>query len=150
MVWKWAGCKRPFTFCSLGALQAHVGQLSGKSLPHISLSAEPDPLPPLSAAVEVAGYRIGLEAINNVVRHAQATHCDICLLVEGNGRFHKVGNGSAQLVIKIKDDGVGIPHSPKAGVGLTSMRERAEELGSRLVVGKGKKGTELSVYLPLR
>ena len=58
----------------LGALQAHTDQIDR---PKIRLTAVPNPLPPLSAAVEVAAYRIVLEATTNVVRHAQAQSCTI-------------------------------------------------------------------------
>jgi signal transduction histidine kinase len=77
----------------------------------------PDQLPPLPAAVEVAAYRIVQEALTNVVRHAQARTCTVCLTL-----------GDA-LIVAIRDDGVGLPEGSRAGVGLTSMRERTAELG---------------------
>lgn len=42
----------------------------------------PDALPPLPAAVEVALYHIAAEALHNIVRHAHATHCTLCLAVD--------------------------------------------------------------------
>jgi signal transduction histidine kinase len=77
----------------------------------------PDHLPALPAAVEVAAYRIVQEALTNVVRHAQARTCTVCLTL-----------GDA-LIVTIRDDGVGLPPGGRAGVGLTSMRERTAELG---------------------
>lgn len=77
-------------------------------------------LPELSAAVEVAVYRIAQEALTNVVRHAGARRCDMRLtLDEPTGR----------LSLFIQDDGRGLPRGKSVGVGLISMRERAEELG---------------------
>ena len=77
----------------------------------------PEQLPPLPAAVEVAAYRIIQEALTNVVRHAQAQTCAVRLML-----------GDA-LDVEICDDGVGLPPGGRAGVGLTSMRERTAELG---------------------
>jgi glucose-6-phosphate-specific signal transduction histidine kinase len=65
----------------------------------------PEHLPPLPAAVEVAAYRIALEALTNVARHAAAHTCVISLAV---------GNG---LHLDIRDDGRGLPPERHAGVG---------------------------------
>jgi len=80
----------------------------------------PAGLPELTAAVEVAVYRIAQEALTNVVRHAQAYRCDIRLALD---------EIAGLLTLSIQDDGHGLPPSRGIGVGLTSMRERAEELG---------------------
>lgn len=79
----------------------------------------PDPMPELSAAAEVAVYRIVQEAVTNVLRHANATVCTVRLADdEGDG-----------VSIEVADDGVGIHDAVVEGVGLRSMRERAAELG---------------------
>lgn len=109
---------RPPTLDELGlvaALNAHFGQIAS---PTITLTAAPDPLSGLPAAIEVAAYRIILEAVNNVIRHAQANHCIVSL-----------AKADDQLALTIEDDGVGIPSGNPAGIGLLSMRERAEEVG---------------------
>jgi signal transduction histidine kinase len=80
----------------------------------------PECLPELTAAVEVAVYRITQEALTNVARHAHAHHCDIQLALDETAGL---------LTLSIQDDGHGLPPSRGVGVGLTSMRERAEELG---------------------
>ncbi|MER7394608.1 GAF domain-containing sensor histidine kinase [Streptomyces sp. NPDC000151] len=99
----------------------------------------PQELPPLSAAIEVAAYRIVTEALTNVVRHAGAEHCRIVL---------GLGN-DADLQLEITDDGKGLAVDNSPGVGLTSMRERAAELGGSLTVGPGPAGgTRVAVYLP--
>jgi signal transduction histidine kinase len=126
----------------MGALQVHVAQLNGHHTLHIHITAQPDPLPSLPAAVEVAAYRIALEAITNVVRHAQARRCDVDLKVVGNGR--------AQLQIVVTDNGIGFSSKLHLGVGLISMRERAEELGGRYEITTGPNGgTRLTAVLPL-
>jgi signal transduction histidine kinase len=108
--------------------------------PIFSIEA-PEELPPLPAAVEVACYRIVQEAITNVARHAHAKSCYARLAVD-------LGTGVVE--VEITDDGVGMPGDRVAGVGLSSMRERAEELGGSLAVGAGPEGgTRVLARLPL-
>jgi signal transduction histidine kinase len=98
----------------------------------------PDQLPPLSAAVEVAAYRIAQEALTNVARHAQAQHCRVCVTLDD------------MLQLEIADDGVGIARERHAGVGLNAMRERASELGETCVVEWGPQGgTRVVARLPI-
>lgn len=125
----------------VGALQAHAAQMNKPAHLHIQITATPEPLPPLSAAVEVAAYRIALEAMTNVVRHAQAHRCDLLLQM--------VSDHSPHLHMAISDDGVGLPPAIHSGVGIRSMRERAEELGGSLALENGVKGVRVTAVLPL-
>ena len=101
----------------------------------------PDELPPLPAAVEVAAYRIALEALNNVARHAGAKGCTVRIVPDEEG---------GELLLEVEDDGRGIARGSGTGVGLHSMRERAEELGGTFAVGPGPLGgTLVSARLPL-
>lgn len=118
-----------------------MAKLDGRSLPRIQITAQPDPLPSLSAAVEVAAYRIALEAITNVVRHAGAQRCDVCIEVESNS--HQA------IRIEVSDDGIGLPPERRTGVGLNSMRERAEELGGSLAVVDEAAGVRVTAVLPI-
>lgn len=95
-------------------------------------------LPPLPAAVEVAVFRIAEEAMTNALRHSQARHCRIGLQADDE-----------QLVLTIEDDGHGIRPSSGRGVGLHSMRERAEELGGSLEIIATGAGTRIIATLPL-
>ena len=98
----------------------------------------PDELPALPAAVEVAIYRITQEALTNVVRHAQARVCVVSLALDNS------------ITLEIRDDGVGLPAAARAGVGLASIRERAEELrGACRVESEPNGGTRVWVRLPL-
>ncbi len=72
----------------------------------------PPALPPLSAAAEVAVYRIVQEAVTNVLRHAQATSCTVALHAEDGG-----------VRLTVEDDGVGFGAEVTEGVGLRSMRQ---------------------------
>lgn len=116
---------------ALHALAAAVGsQLC------LTIDAPPS-LPPLPAAVEVAAYRIAQEALTNVVKHAQARHCEVRLTLDHT------------LQLAITDDGRGITPQRQSGVGLHSMRERAAELGGRVFIeGAPNGGTRVRVVLP--
>jgi signal transduction histidine kinase len=127
----------------LGALCESAAQYGAKGL---SVSVEAlESLPPLSAAVEVAAYRIAQEALTNVARHAEANTCTVSLAIDE----------ASALCLEVRDDGRGIPDpqedsSVRAGVGLMSMRERASELGGSLVVEPlPEGGTRVRARLPL-
>ena len=103
----------------------------------VELRGELDDLP---AAVEVAALRVATEALHNAVRHAGATR--VRLGVE------RVADA---LEVTVADDGRGLPAVPVPGVGLLSMRERAEELGGTCVVVPGQGGgTSVLARLPLQ
>jgi len=116
-------------------------KIAGDMIPgevRISL-AVPTPLPPLPAAVELAAYRIVQEAVNNVVKHAQAKHCTVRLEMQYQ-----------RLCVEIADDGHGLPDGVRSGVGLQSMRERAEELGGKIEIkALVEGGTHVRAWLPV-
>jgi signal transduction histidine kinase len=91
----------------------------------------------LPAAVEVAAYQIALEGITNVIYHAQASEAEISF----SSKYEN-------LVVEIIDDGIGLPEPIPVGVGITSMRERAEELGGQLQLIQRSPGTLLRACLP--
>ena len=98
-----------------------------------------DDVEPLPAAVEVAAYRIALEAVTNALRHSGAEHCTVSLARE-----------DGILLLRVRDAGRGLAAERRAGVGLTSMRERAEELGGTCTVTSDARGTLVEVRLPIR
>jgi signal transduction histidine kinase len=103
------------------------------------IAAPAEGLPPLAPAVEVNAYRIILEALNNVIKHAHASHCYVGFSIEPN-----------MLALQIQDNGVGLPEEYRAGVGLRSMRLRAEEIGGQLTFeAAAPHGTCIFVRLPL-
>ncbi|HEX7735548.1 MAG TPA: GAF domain-containing sensor histidine kinase, partial [Ktedonobacteraceae bacterium] len=100
----------------------------------------PSCLPELSAAVEVAIYRIAQEALTNVVRHAGARRCDIRLALNERAGW---------LSLSVQDDGCGLPQERSVGIGLISMRERAEELGGTWSIERVPSGgTHMLARLP--
>jgi two-component system NarL family sensor kinase len=110
---------RPPALDELGlvfAIREHAVRCAGSSALQVVVDA-PEHLPTLPAAVEVAAYRIALEAITNVVRHADARHCLVRLRVD-----------TTALWLEVIDDGRGISANRTTGVGLASMRERVAEL----------------------
>ncbi|MDQ3223418.1 MAG: sensor histidine kinase, partial [Gemmatimonadota bacterium] len=99
----------------------------------------PEIMPPLPAAVEVAAYRIAVEAMTNVVRHARATSCTVSLEIADT------------LDLRIVDNGIGLSDRAKPGIGFESMQERADELGGQLSIDTlTTSGVRVSACLPLR
>ncbi len=93
----------------------------------------------LDAEVREAIYGIVAEAVRNVVRHADATTCQIT-----------VDAGDDLLTVTIDDDGTGIPATPTSGVGLASMRERAAGIGATLIIARRERGTRVEVAVPIQ
>jgi signal transduction histidine kinase len=97
----------------------------------------PEPMPDLPAAAEVAAFRIVVEALTNVARHASSDTAHVVLTVDQTG-----------LGIVVDDAGDGAaPWQP--GVGMSSMRERAEQVGGRLSAGAGPRGGRVEASIPL-
>ena len=100
-----------------------------------------DELLTLPAAAEVACYRIAQEAMANAARHSGAGSCLVSLSVDA---------AAGTLELEVADDGIGISEQRRAGVGMSSMRERAEELGGTLTAGAlPEGGTRVLATLPL-
>jgi two-component system, NarL family, sensor kinase len=92
----------------------------------------------LPAAVEVAAYRIALEAMTNTARHAAATEATVRVSLDG------------ALHLEISDNGTGLPVAYRAGVGIRSMRDRATELGGHVSIEPGTTaGTLVRATIPL-
>jgi len=120
-----------------GACAQAAGRLTSGADLAVSVHASGD-LPALPAAVEVAAYRIVVEAVTNTVRHASARHCDVSLIFAPAG-----------LAVTITDDGTGLPTPGDHGNGLAIMRERAEELGGTATVTGVSPGVMVAARLPV-
>lgn len=121
-----------------GAIREGADRLTAPA--GIALELDIGTLPELPAAVEVAAYRITMEALTNAVRHAAPTRCAVRVRYEDGG-----------LHLRIGDDGQGLPATIVPGVGLSSMRQRAAELGGTCTVEPARGGgTRVLVRLPVR
>lgn len=128
-------------FGLIGSLREEVGRLQYEAPAlTVTLDAPDNEAPDLPAATEVACYRIVTEALTNITRHALATKCTVRIRLDDQ-----------DLDVEVRDDGVGLPEGWRAGVGITSMRERVTELGGDLVIEPAlPHGTRINARLPAR
>jgi two-component system sensor histidine kinase UhpB len=97
-------------------------------------------LPPLAPEQDLAIYRVAQESLTNVARHAHAGTAELFL-----------EHAEGAVVLRVRDDGQGIPDSEAAGEGpgLGGMRERALLVGGRLHVRRrARGGTEVRLEVP--
>jgi len=137
------GGLRPPLLDDLG-LGACLRGLARDLPPQISAEVEIDDCD-LDAHVETAIYRMAQEALQNVVKHAGASHVRI--------ELRSLRNAVQVLVV---DDGVGFGPEALAGTtggtryGVTGMRARADLVGAELRIdSKPRKGTRVSITVPL-
>jgi two-component system NarL family sensor kinase len=134
---------RPSSLDQLGLVSAlrevaHDFTTGAPGAPRVNVSV-PTAMPTLPAAIEVAAYKIVVEAMTNVVRHAGASHCQVTLALDRD-----------LLLLLVTDDGHGIPEVFRRGIGLSSMTERAAELGGLCVITRSAEGgTVVTARLPL-
>jgi PAS domain S-box-containing protein len=106
---------------------------------NLKLSASPRKLPDV---VSFALFRIFQEALTNVARHSEATEISVSL-----------GQKDKSLVLKIKDNGIGISQEQISGeksFGILGIRERAHDLGGTITfTGSKTRGTTITVKIPL-
>ena len=89
---------------------------------------------------QLAVYHVAAEAVLNAYRHADATRVDVEVVARDGG----------PTTLSVRDDGRGISEATGHGVGLTSMRERAGELGGalHLSTAPGGAGPHIRMELP--
>ena len=138
---------RPGALDDLGLADALPGLVTNmtRNVPiKTTLNMSPQ-LPSLPPGTETAVYRITQEALSNILKHARASAVSIDL----RKKKHSV-------VLTVEDDGQGI-HRPQEkaapgqepGLGLWSMRERAEEVGGTFVLESAPQdGTKIMVTIP--
>jgi signal transduction histidine kinase len=102
----------------------------------ISVDA-PEALPDLPAAVETAAYRIATEALTNAARHSGSDRADLRIAVDAGRLSVAVGDGGRN------------GHEWTPGVGLSSIRERAAEVGGTVTVSGGDRGFAVEALLPI-
>lgn len=118
----------------VGALTAMAENFSG--LTGVKVAVIRGPCVHLSQAVETNLYRVAQEAVANAVRHGRARHISIT-----------IGSDRPGPILVVEDDGVGIPPNSSGGIGLSSIRERVDELSGLLSIQRLQRGTRISVSL---
>lgn len=92
----------------------------------------------LDADAGAIASRVVQEALSNVVRHAQASRCEVAIWQETSG-----------VTIRVDDDGTGLPAHYRPGMGLVGMRERVGEAGGSVTVtNRLEGGTRLVATMP--
>jgi two-component system sensor histidine kinase UhpB len=81
----------------------------------------PAPFPVLDEEASLVLYRVVQEALTNAVRHSQASHCLVAVVADDGG-----------VLVRIEDDGRGLPDGSSFGCGLTGMAERLRMVGGQL------------------
>jgi signal transduction histidine kinase len=134
---------RPVALDELGlvpALREHLAHCQREHGVAFGLAA--DVAERLPASVETALFRIVQEAVNNILRHAQAQQVSVTLVRKAD-----------RVELRVVDDGLGFDTQlPRSGrhVGLWSMRERVEQLGGQFEVRSiPGQGTTLTAVVPL-
>lgn len=135
---------RPQLLDDLGlvtALEALIKQVSRSSQIHCSLSLDPERLS-INERLATPLYRIAQEALNNVVKHSQATEATLSLSRDATNT----------LQLEIRDNGKGFAREERrktASFGLIGMRERVYALNGELVIdSRLGGGTTIRVSIP--
>lgn len=81
-------------------------------------------------------YRIVQEAVNNAMKHAQASSIQV-----------KMSIREEQLYFLIRDNGTGMKEGNSSGHGMTTMRKRAEEVNGQLTISSTSEGTRVELHL---
>jgi signal transduction histidine kinase len=118
-----------------GALQHRLEAVEQRASVDTRLLIDGD-LPPLPQPVEEQLYYIAQEALNNALRHAQASAMSV-----------QISCKDGLLSLTVQDNGVGFDTgNSSTGIGMQSMRERAEAIAAQLHISSQlKEGTTVQV-----
>jgi len=119
------------------ALARYIDGFVQRSGIQIELVVPPDTgrLPP---EIEMALFRIVQESLTNIHRHSGSTTAII-----------RLSRRPSEIALEVTDKGSGMSDAAIPGVGIASMRERAEQLGGCLEIGSQDGGTTLKAVIPL-
>jgi PAS domain S-box-containing protein len=127
----------------LAALREHAEQVAQRSGLELEVRGA-EPQPRLPSATEIALFRVAQEALTNIVKHAHASAAAVALAAE-----------PGRVTLTIADNGAGFdterpPAAPGSrGMGMASMRERAEAVGGRPRIESAPgRGTRVIVEVP--
>jgi signal transduction histidine kinase len=123
------------------ALRIRLAAVEAQSGVHAELEVEGERRLPIEIEQEL--YRITQEALNNIVKHAQAQHVTIHL------HF-----AAGAVSLQVRDDGTGFdPRSVRetGGMGLHGFTARAARIGGRAAVdSQPGQGTTVTVHVPIK
>jgi len=134
---------RPLFFESvglIGALDLRLNIVERRTGVDTTLKSEGIEM--ISSPLDLEIYGIATEALNNSLKHSKAHHIDIELFAN-NSRVH----------LLITDDGIGfdLKKSENGGIGFSSMKERANRIGGKLMIkSQLNEGTKISLTVPLK
>ena len=120
------------------ALKTHATAVQRRT--GLAMVVDAEPIDRLSLTAEEALYRIGQEALHNVVKHANASNATIRIWREGT-RVH----------LSVTDDGAGFDPDavPRGHLGLIGMRQRVDLVGGELrVESRSGRGTTIAASVP--
>lgn len=119
-------------------LSSHAQAVAARTKIPVEFVQKGTPRGELDFEQKYALFRIATEALHNCMKHARAGKVEL-LLEFGLSRVHMV----------VKDDGQGIDTNKRStGLGMSTMRERAEAVGGKLLVDTGEQGTSIAATIP--
>lgn len=124
------------------AIQGHCERIQNRFALPISVAFDADP--PLTRTQQIVVFRVVQEAIQNVIKHAEATAVTLTALIEGG-----------VLIVQVHDDGRGLENLEERlltgqHLGMASMRARARQVGATVdFTGGTGEGTMVTLRLPL-
>jgi signal transduction histidine kinase len=122
------------------ALRTMLSRMSRVVVDRLRITTDIDPLvDTVGESVAWAAFWIVREAVTNVLKHSCAGHCSVSLSVRDN-----------QLLVRVEDDGKGVPAPRPAGSGMANMIWRAEEQGGCCTVSPAyPRGVAVTAWLPV-
>jgi PAS domain S-box-containing protein len=127
------------------ALEHYVQKFSERSGIRVMIEARDSKRP--APEIEIALFRVAQESLVNIFRHSGSSTATICLSCDGD-----------RVTLEVKDEGCGLQriqldHASEAtaslGVGIAGMVERLRQLGGRLEIDSGTRGTTVRAVVPL-
>ena len=120
------------------ALRTHATAVQRRT--GLTIVVDAEPIDRLALPAEEALYRIGQEALHNVVKHANASNVTLRIFREGD-----------EVRLSVSDDGIGfVPDDvPRGHLGLIGMRQRVDLVGGELrVESRAGEGTLIEAAVP--
>ncbi len=124
----------------VSVLRQRLSAVEGRADINARLTVDDNIVLPMET--ELALYFITQEALNNVLKHARAKKVDITMK-----------NEKSEFVLTIEDNGCGfnLDEIDKGGIGLRSMKERAQQIDGKLtIVSAPDQGTKITIRVNQR